>query len=88
MIQIQNDISEYPFFSAQVSGGFDIKVLEVYKNKDIDFLKLKIKGLTEKDFTFNIRVDEAGGNALAPDLGDVFRTLMKLLKQLVCPECL
>ena len=88
MIQVQNNLDDYPFFSAEVSGGFEVEVLETYENDGVNFFRLEIQGLTKKKFTFDIRVDEAGGNLLAPDLGDVFRTLMKWLKQLLCPECL
>lgn len=88
MISVNNSTSNDPFYPATVSGSFKIEVLDTYQVDGVDFFELEIEGLTPNKFKFNISADDAGGSTTAPDPGDVFRTLMKWLKELLCPECL
>ena len=49
--------------------------------------ELSIYGVSENSFEVEVPKIEAG-NSSVPSAGDVFRWLMKKLKELVCPECL
>ena len=88
MIEVEQNLNEPPFFGAEVSGSFQIKVIEVKKGKNGEIFELEIEGLTEEKFSVSIDVEDAGGNNSAPDPGDVFRTLMELLRRYACPQCL
>lgn len=86
MIKIEQTQNEYPFFSADVFGDFQIEVLEQIQAEQS--LKLEVKGLTKNPFEVIVNVEDVGGNMESPDLGDLFRFLMELLKNTVCPHCL
>ncbi len=88
MIVLEQDLNEPPFYGAEVSGEFKIELLELTEDENGQFFDLEIEGLTETPFQYKMNVEDAGGNADSPDPGDVFRTLMELLKRTVCPHCL
>ena len=88
MITLEQNVNEPPIFGAEVSGQFNIELLETVEEKTGQYFKLSIEGLTETPFNYRVAVDNAGGNPEAPDPGDVFRSLMELLKRIACPECL
>jgi|32_taG_2_1085360.scaffolds.fasta_scaffold03662_9 hypothetical protein len=88
MIELKNNLNEPPVYGAEVFGDFQIEVLRTFENEKGQFFELEIQGLTKSKFVFEINVEDAGGNIAAPDPGDVFRTLMKWLKEILCPHCL
>jgi len=65
-----------------------MELIEVTEGEDGEVVELEIEGLTEEAFSFSVKVEDAGGNNAAPSPGDVFRTLMELLREYVCPHCL
>lgn len=48
---------------------------------------LTIFGVGANSYDVEPPVSESGGNSSWPDPGDVFRWLMKKLKEFICPEC-
>jgi len=88
MIEVEQNLNEPPFFGAEVSGSFQMELIGMTEGEDGEVFELEIEGLTENKFSFSVKVEDAGGNNAAPSPGDVFRTLMELLREYVCPHCL
>ncbi len=88
MINIEQNLNEPPFFGAEVSGDFQIELIETTEDETGQFFEMQIEGLTETPYSVKMNIDEAGGDEAGPDPGDVFRTLMELLKKHLCPQCL
>lgn len=85
---IEDTENNPPFFGAEITIDFEVELLNTMENEDGQFFALEIKGITEKPFEVEINVEDAGGDEEGPSPGDVFRTLMKMLKDYVCPHCL
>ncbi|GAH02017.1 unnamed protein product, partial [marine sediment metagenome] len=63
-------------------------LIETTEDETGQFFEMQIEGLTETPYNVKMNVEEAGGDESGPDPGDVFRTLMELLKKHLCPQCL
>ena len=88
MIVLEQNLNEPPFYGAEVSGEVKIELIETTEDETGQFFEMQIEGLTETPYKVKMNVDEAGGDEAGPDPGDVFRTLMELLKKHLCPQCL
>ena len=87
-MKVVTTLSEFPNFEAEVFAKVKVKVLQVIEEENENLAKIQISGLTENPFEHTVNVEDIGGNIESPDLGDLIRLLLELLKKTLCPQCL